>query len=255
VGARAFARYADEEIERYRQACPTFQAKVQVTAEVNGLMVSHGRLLINSDLKLSKSRIGALLAHEVGTHLLTYYSGRLQPFQQLYAGLAGYEELQEGLAVLAEFLVGGLSRRRMRQLAARVVAVRCLTEGASFIETFRTLHRDYGFGQRGAYGITMRVFRGGGLTKDAVYLRGLGAVLRYLQKGDDLNPLFVGKLAIKHIPIIEELLYRDVLKPIPIMPRYLQDPAVAQRLGWLRAGKRTVVDLVSPSSDQSGEIS
>ena len=187
-----------------------------------------------------------MLAHEVGTHLLTYYGGRLQPFQQLYAGLAGYEELQEGLAVLAEFLVGGLSRRRMRQLAARVVAVRCLTDSASFIETFRTLHRDYGFTQRGAYGITMRVYRGGGLTKDAVYLRGLKAILRYLQKGGDLDPLFVGKMAVKHIPIIEELLYRHVLRPVPIMPHYLQDEAVTRRLDWLRAGKRSVVDLVSP---------
>ncbi len=37
-------------------------------------------------------------------------------------GLAGYEETQEGLAVLAEFLVGGLSPHRLRQLAVRVVA-------------------------------------------------------------------------------------------------------------------------------------
>ena len=52
LGARAFARHAEGEIERYRQVCPTFKAKVQVTAEVNGIMASHGRLLISSELKL-----------------------------------------------------------------------------------------------------------------------------------------------------------------------------------------------------------
>ena len=111
----------------------------------------------------------------------------------------------------------------MRQLAARVVAVRHLTDGASFVETFRSLDRDYEFNQRTAYNITMRVYRGGGLTKDAVYLRGLEAILRYVQKGGDLNPLLVGKMAIEHIPIIKELQYRNVLKPAPIVPRYLQN--------------------------------
>ncbi len=208
----------------------SLKRKAQVTDEVSGLIVSRGKLLINSDLSLTPSRVGALLAHEVGTHLLTYYNGRMQPFQQLYSGLAGYEELQEGLAVLSEYLVGGLSRGRVRQLAARVVAVRHLTDGASFVETFQSLSRDYGFADRTAYNIAMRVYRGGGLTKDAVYLRGLVAILRYIQKGGDLNPLLVGKMAVEHIPIIKELQYRKVLQAAPITPRYLQDSAALERL-------------------------
>ncbi len=246
--AGAFAQRAEAEFEYYRQACPAFKAKVQVAADINGLIVSRGKLLITSDLRLPPSRVEGMLAHEVGTHLLTYYNGRLQPFQQLYCGLAGYEELQEGLAVLAEYLVGGLSRGRMRQLAARVLAVRHLTDGASFVETFRTLHRDFGFSQRSAYNITLRVYRGGGLTKDAVYLRGLAAMLQYVQKGGDLKTLLVGKMAVEHIPIIKELQYRHVLKPVPIIPRYLQDAAAQERLALLRNRNMSVVDLVSPAS-------
>jgi uncharacterized protein (TIGR02421 family) len=216
-----------------------------VTSSVSGLVVSRGRLLVNSDLSLPSSRVKAVLAHEVGTHLLTYYNGRLQPFQQLYSGLAGYEELQEGLAVLAEYLAGGLSRGRMRQLAGRVVAVRLLTDGATFVDTFRVLCREYGFSKRLAYNITMRVFRGGGLTKDAVYLRGLAAILRYVQKGGDLNPLMVGKMAVQHIPIIKELQYRKVLAPAPIIPRHLQDATAVERLEGLRGGDDSVSALVS----------
>ena len=231
---------------------PEFKAKAQVTDEVSGLIVSRGKLLINADLSLPPSRVPALLAHEVGTHLLTYYNGRMQPFQQLYSGLAGYEELQEGLAVLSEYLVDGLSKSRLRQLAARVVAVRQLTDGASFVDTFRTLDNDYGFTQRTAYNITMRVYRGGGLTKDAVYLRGLQAILRYVQKGGDLNPLLVGKMAVEHIPIIKELQYRKVLKPAPIVPRYMQDAGAIERLERLRGGNGSVVDLVSQPTTENG---
>ena len=189
------------------------------------------------------SRVNALLQHEVGTHLLTYYNGRAQPFRQLYSGLAGYEELQEGLAVLAEYLVDGLGRSRMRQLAARVVAAQQLVAGATFIDTFRVLVRDYAFSQRTAFTTTMRVYRGGGLTKDAIYLRGLQTVLKYLGSGGDIEPLFVGKMAAEHIPIIKELQFRKVLEPPPLRPRYMSDPQALARLERVRQGL-TVVDLL-----------
>jgi uncharacterized protein (TIGR02421 family) len=250
--ADAFAKRAEAEFELYRNVCPEFKARAVVSDDVNGLIVSRGKLLINSDLSLSPARVQALLAHEVGTHLLTYYNGRMQPFQQLYSGLAGYEELQEGLAVLSEYLVDGLSRSRMRQLAARVVAVWHLVNGATFVDTFHTLVDDYGFTQRASYNITMRVFRGGGLTKDAVYLRGLKEILKYVQKGGDLRPLLVGKMAVKHIPIIKELQYRNVLNPAALVPRYMQDAGSIERLERLRGTSGTVMDLVSTENGVTG---
>ncbi len=93
----------------------------------------------------------------------------------------------------------------MRVLAARVVAAHHLLDGASFIDTFRTLDRNYEFSQRTAYTIAMRIYRGGGLTKDAVYLRGLLQILRYLREGGELEPLFIGKVASAHLPLIFEL--------------------------------------------------
>lgn len=73
-------------------------------------MVSRGGLLIHRNTRLPASRVEALLQHEVGTHLLRYNNGRAQPFRQLYSGLAGYEALQEGHGVLAEYLSGGPDR-------------------------------------------------------------------------------------------------------------------------------------------------
>jgi uncharacterized protein (TIGR02421 family) len=175
--------------------------------------------------------------------VLTYHNGRAQRFRLLASGLAGYDSLQEGLAVLAEYLVGGLNAPRLRLLAGRVVAARCLVDGASFVDTFRVLHHEHGFAGRIAFTITVRTHRSGGLTKDAVYLRGLRQILEYLARGGELAPLYVGKIAVEHISIIRELTWRGVLLPPPMTPRYLDDPDAQARLIDLRQG-RTVVDLL-----------
>jgi uncharacterized protein (TIGR02421 family) len=205
-------------------------------------MVSRGNLLISADSKIPAARVEALIQHEVGTHVLTYHNGRAQPLRHLYAGLAGYDALQEGLAVLSEYLVGGLSRPRMRLLAGRVVAAAHLIDGATFIETFRELERTHGFARRTAFVVTMRTYRGGGLTKDVVYLRGLQQILDYLGNGGRLKPLFVGKIGAQHIPVIRELQWRGVLKTPPLTPRYMNSPEALERLQRVRSGL-TVAEL------------
>ena len=243
LNARELASYARTEIERYRQQFSNFEAQVFVRHSITGLLVSHGNLLIGDRVRIPESRVEALLGHEIGTHLLTYYNGKAQPFKLLYSGLAGYEELQEGLAVLAEYLVGGLSKPRLRLLAARVIAAQSLIDGATFIDAFRLLKDTYGFKQRQAFNVVMRIFRAGGLTKDAVYLRGLIQLLRYLRK-EPLNDLFfIGKFAVNHIPIIQELRRRQVLQAPSLHPHFLNAPQAAPRLERLSQGL-SVADLI-----------
>jgi uncharacterized protein (TIGR02421 family) len=239
LNAVEFAQRAQLELGYYQQQCPDFCATVAVRDDMYaGMMVSGYQLLIGGKTRVPRRRVDALLQHEIGTHLVTRYNGHLQPFRQLEVGLAGYDGLQEGLAVLAEYLVGGLSRYRMRVLAGRVVAAHHLLEDASFIETFRILNRSLVFSQRAAYTIAMRIYRGGGLTKDAVYLRGLLQILRYLREGGQLEPLFIGKIASAHLPLIHELSNRDILKPPALLPRYLVGAAAQQKIERLRGGMK-----------------
>jgi uncharacterized protein (TIGR02421 family) len=235
VGAAEFAQLARAELEHYRGQFPGLAADVQLPTDLTGLMVSRGNLLIGHRLALAPHRVQPLLHHEVGTHVLTWYNGRAQPLQQLYAGLADYDELQEGLAVLSEYLVGGLDAARMRVLAARVVAAHSVEQGADFVETFRLL-RDAGFSVGGAFDITERVHQSGGYTRDLIYLRGLLRLIDYLRDGGALEPLYIGKIAARHVDMIEELRARGFLRPPPLLPRVFELPETAPRLERLRAG-------------------
>ncbi len=243
VNAEGFAARAEKEFQYYREQYPLMKAKPEIRSDIVGLMVVSGNLLIGKTSKIPVSRIEALIQHEIGTHVLTYYNGKFQPFRQLYCGLPGYEELQEGLAVLAEYLVGGLSKPRLRLLAGRVMSSSMMIDGATFIDTFRELNHTYGFNMRTAYTITVRTFRGGGLTKDAVYLRGLSQLLGYLQEGGKLEPLFIGKIALEHMPVIQELQWRKVLNPFPLRPSYTNNEDFTPKLSILRNTK-SVLDLI-----------
>jgi uncharacterized protein (TIGR02421 family) len=243
LGADALAREARDEIGYYRKSDPTLGARVEVRDDITGILVSHGNFLIGSDAGVSKRRLSATLNHEIGTHALTYHNGRKQPLQQLYAGMAGYEELQEGLAVLAEYLSGGLSLSRLQLLAGRVVAVHSIVQGADFVEAFRLLQHECGFRAFTAYTLTMRVFRGGGYTKDIVYLRGLMGLLDLLAGDGDLDLLFYGKIAMEHLHLLDELRWRRVLAPVALTPRYLDEETPRRRLAALR-GDATLEHLL-----------
>ncbi len=246
VDANAFAARANQELTYFRKTFPNSRNKIVVRDDITGLMVSNGNLLIGSRTRIPEERIEALIQHEVGTHVLTYLNGKAQPLRQLYIGLAGYEELQEGLAVLSEYLVGGLTRPRLRLLAARVVAAERLIKGASFVEVFRELNKDYGFERRTAFNIAVRTYRGGGLTKDAVYLHGLVKLIDYIKNGGTLDTLLVGKISADHVAIVKELQWRKVLLPAPLQPRYLSDPQTINKLNDLKNGL-TLVNLIKRS--------
>ena len=223
IKAPQFAKMAEQELLWLKQQDPSISTVVRVRDDIDGIMVSRGTLNISKNFQVSEHRAFSLLQHEIGTHVVTYYNGKAQPLKLFYIGVPGYEELQEGLAVFSEYLTGGLTPNRLRTIAARVIAVQQLISGSSFVDTFFLLVDKYGFDNKAAFTITMRVYRGGGLTKDAVYLKGLLNIISYLKKGKSLEPLLIGKIRQDYIPVVQELIHRQILTKIPIKPRYLDD--------------------------------
>lgn len=223
LSAREFAQLAKQEINYLQHQAPNVNTSVRVRSDIAGIMVNRGVLNISTSYQVPSDRAQALIQHEVGTHIATYFNGKMQPLQLFSLGVPGYEQLQEGLAVLSEYLVGGLTNERLRILAARVVAVRYMLMGYKFIDTFQMLVEKYHFDTHEAYTITMRIYRGGGLTKDAVYLQGLIEVIEYIRSGEDIGLLTIGKIRKDYLPIIQDLIQRGYMKAPLIKPRYLSE--------------------------------
>ena len=224
---------AKAELDAYRSNHPEVTATVEIRDDVVDLMVLRGNLLIGESSRFRAERVEPLIQHEIGTHVVTFFNGCAQPFHTLRLGLAGYEETQEGIALLSEHFVDGLDPERLRVLAARVIAVRRLLDGFSFVEIFGEL-RERGLSERSAWSVSSRVARSGGFTKDAIYLRGLLGVVRYLREEGTMEPLLVGKISLDHVPAIQELLDRGVLVPPQITPRWLERDDIHSRFDHIR---------------------
>lgn len=236
LDAKSFSSLARKEFDFYRRQDESFKCKVHIRKDVNVMMVSQGELYLPEDYKMSPIEAQALIQHEVGTHALTYYNGSKQPLQQLSIGLADYDPLQEGMAVMSEYMVDGLTANRLRILAGRVIAGEALVNGGDFQEIFRLLKTQYGFNAERAFNITSRIMQGGGFLKDIIYLKGLVELKKHLENGGEYEPLLAGKYGFKHLEIIKELTERKVLNPLKIKPSYLHSETMYKKLKLIRQG-------------------
>jgi uncharacterized protein (TIGR02421 family) len=235
AGSRDLADAAQTAIDQYRSIDPSFASQVFVVNDLNSLLLVHaGDLYIARSATVPRERVAPLIAHEVGTHCVTRHNGRQQPLRALEAGLAHYDALQEGLGCFAEYLTGYLPPSRLRVLAARVIACDRVVSGASLEDIFSLLNEEYGVGAAGAFDVAVRAGRGGGLTKDAVYLRGLWELLAYLAEGGDLAPLYLGKFAMSQRDSIRSLLDEGILREPAILPGFVTSASARARLEQAR---------------------
>lgn len=233
----AVAAAARAMAQRYAARDPAFKVNIELRDDVAaGMMVSGRNLYVSTATRMPSRRVEPLLHHEVGVHLLTYVNGSKQGLALFKRGLAGYEGVQEGLGVFAEWAVGGLTRARLRLLAARVIAVDAMTDGAGFIEVYRILRREHGFSGHAAFLITARVFRSGGLAKDAIYLRGFKAVLDMVAGGQSLDLYWYGKIDRRHLPVVGELAERGILHKPALVPEFLALETAQARIAGFRPG-------------------
>jgi len=176
-------------------------------------------LVLNSEHTYSDSEIAILTNHEIGVHMVTTMNGLLHPLKIFSHGLPNNVETQEGLAVFAEYMSGSLTVKRLKKLAYRVIAVDSLAKGYSFSKTFNLLNDKYNVDKETAFYITLRVHRGGGFTKDYLYLTGLKKVLDYFNVGSNMSLLLTGKASLEYVNQIEYLIGSGYAVP----PKYLTD--------------------------------
>jgi uncharacterized protein (TIGR02421 family) len=232
------------QLAQYRELDPRFASNIVIDPNLSSkLMVSRGHLHIAKSIEVPLEQVESLIHHEIGTHSLTRHNGSLQPIGQLKCGLAHYDSLQEGLGVLAEFLAGHLAPERVRVLAARVIAAQMICQGEDVPAIYHHLVGRYALGRHDAFDIALRAGRGGGLTKDVVYLRGLRQLLDYLHGGGSFEFLFIGKFALSQLPVLRDLEQAGLVEPPALLPSYLDTIAGRERLA--RCRKLSLLQLVT----------
>lgn len=230
----------EREVSLYAERDPTFRCKVVVKRGLASRAITlEKRVELRAEASFSQRLAEGLAAHEVGVHALTTHNGGAQPLGVLRYGLPGSRRTQEGLAVFAEYRAGALTPGRLKTLGLRAKLVGYLVEGASFVDAVRTVQKTHALDLDDAYELVFRVYRGGGLTKDGVYLSGFLEVVRYWLAGKDLAVLVAGKVSIESASIVRDLMLRGVLKAPRLLPRFLDDePGLA--------ANRVVFGLSSP---------
>ena len=176
-------------------------------------------LMLNSNHVFSDNEIGVLTNHEIGVHMVTTMNALLHPLKILSHGFPNNVETQEGLSVFSEYMSGNLTIKRLKELAYRVLAVNSLAKGYSFSKTFRLLHSNYDLNRDDAFYITTRTHRGGGFTKDYLYLTGLKKIYDLYKQGESLDVLLTGKVSLEHKSDIEYLQE----KGLAVQPKHITD--------------------------------
>ena len=177
-----------------------FPVNIKIVTHLSAeAMVSNSlqALLIKKNTKFSKNQLLTLANHEIGVHLVTTFNGVKQPLQIFSNGFPNNVETQEGLAVFSEYMSGALTLKRLKELAYRVLASDSLIKGYSFADTFDMIHNQYKLNREEAFTITLRAHRGGGFTKDRLYLSGLRKIYKRYLKEDTMDTMLTGKVTLE----------------------------------------------------------
>lgn len=210
-------------VEGYRRRYPDFRCEVVIDPDMSSNMyVSDHRIHLKKGLSISAPAAACDRHHEIDAHILTYLNGKNQPLALFAVGLKGYLAFQESLGVFSEMANRVFYPGRAATLCARVVAVDAMTGGMRFCNVFAMLVEEHGLDREAAYTICQRVFRGGGFTKDWLYLSKLQELVQYWASGRDMGMLLLGKVTLEEVDTVVNLLDEGTLRPPKYLPDYLE---------------------------------
>jgi hypothetical protein len=195
------------------------EVEVRVEPRLAAGAATGDRVVLVAQRKFGEREACRLAVHEVLGHLVAAHNGRAQPLLVLELGTAGSFVDQEGLALCLEEASGFLDASRLRTIAARVLVTDRLHSGASFPDTARVLVRDLSFTPAEAIVLCERAWRGGGVARDACYLRGFLRVRPALARGEaTIDELRAGRIGLADLPEIRRLAREGFYAPPAVCP-------------------------------------
>ena len=184
---------------------------------------SEKTLYLKKGSKFTHNEIYSLVHHEIGVHMVTTMNADAQPIKLFSMGMPVNTKTQEGLAIMSEYYSNTLTVKRLKTLSLRVVGIASMIKDHDFNVTANMLMHDYGIEIEEAFYLTTRIFRGGGFTKDYLYLSGLKEVST-LMKDEGYDDLMIGKTHHNYLDLINEMIDRKlILAPIHKNPAYAKN--------------------------------
>ncbi|MDP2561388.1 flavohemoglobin expression-modulating QEGLA motif protein [Psychrobium sp. 1_MG-2023] len=212
---------ADDAIEYFKHQAQKWglKCKIEKSAKIVAkAMVNNEKalLLINKEAEFTEKELHAFAYHELGIHMLTTINAKKHPLKVFSLGLPGNTHTQEGIALYSEYCSGNLTIKRLKTIALRVVAVQYMLEHGDFVKTYHALMNEFSLDKEFAFTLTTRVYRGGGFTKDYLYLTGFRDVLN-VAKERSIDNLLVGKTGLLDFDVVSEMVERGMLqKPVSL---------------------------------------
>lgn len=222
LDAYAVADYFRKEVQKYG-----FECKLEITRNIIAkvlILNTRKTIRIRKDAMFSDKSLHALSEHEVGVHMLTTINSRQHPLNVFRLGTPVNTRTQEGLAILSEYLSGNMSVKRLQILALRVLVIDMMLRGFDFSQSFHAIMAMADLTEIQAFYIVARIYRGGGFTKDYLYMSGFRDVLRYYKQDNDLTNLLVGKTSIQYINLITEMIDRKLISAPRFKTRAFVNP-------------------------------
>lgn len=202
-------------LERLRQflqkkGLSHWSIQVKPTLVADCMMGKDQSFLIRQGVEFTEARLAMVIAHEIETHLYTAENGRRQPYRLFQRGTANYLLTQEGMAIHhQEQAVDFLTEKHFWN-AGLVLLVDQARQG-----NFRSVFEKavaLGYTSEKAFQSALKTKRGmedtaqpGAFTKDLVYFKGRRMVKDYLKSGGDWTRLYLGKLDLTQLSLIEQV--------------------------------------------------
>lgn len=219
----------DEVIDIFKKALNDYEidCKIELSGKViSQVMVLNSKktILIRPDARFTMTEAKALIEHEIGVHMVTTQNSSMQKLKVFNLGLPVNTLTQEGLAILSEYLSGNITLQRLKKIAFRVIITDMMCNGADFIECFNFLTRQHNVTSEDAFTLVTRIYRGGGFTKDYLYLSGFLKVLKLWNLDTELTPLLVGKTSIDFYQTISEMIERNMIQKPQFITKSIEKP-------------------------------
>ena len=188
--------------------------------------VGGNNIYLRETALFSPDHIEALIKHEIETHVLTAENGEHQPYAIFRRGCAGYLDTQEGLAIYNQNRVYGLDHEKRYNPPRNLLGTE-FSLNHSFADTRVYLRDELGYSAEKALVQAIAMKRGitdtsepGAFTKSIVYFRGLRSIEKFVNGGGDIKRLYIGKIALEDLSLVEEI--PDLQAPL-LIPDFLRE--------------------------------